>query len=728
MWLLPWTVGATGFVWTGGNGQDWDDSGNWDLLSGFPGSGDTAAFDASASGFSVNLNGGQFADTLDFSGSGAYAVGGGSLNLTIGDIGVASAAVTHSFTGDIDIAGDGFSTFCTWSIGAGATFDLSGQLSTQSLVIKQGDGTLRLSNPGNSFPLGMNFEGGTLSVSGPGATPLFLNMGDNTTLDVTAAHTNSTGFSIGSTTIHNDVDFTVSGPVADYFAAPTGGNLIKTGSGKLTLSNASNSYTMGTNVFGGVLSIGADGALGSSFAPVFMENGTTLEVTAPQSTNRTYYVGNTTFHSDFDFTLNSGLAENFAAVGPFVLTKTGSGSLVLNAAGSFSGLISMQQNTLVLGGAGPFPASIDLSDATLEVDFAQSGNGPVSIYGVCSIQTDADFQLNSQIFSFAPFPVLKKIGPASLTLAEAGNYSGETQVLAGTLLANNLFGSATGASDVTVFDGATLGGTGAVGGGLVTVNPGAKIAPGASVGALTVSGALAMSSGSELEMEIDGTPANQHDVLQVNGSVQLGGALLLDLGYAPTIGDSFVIIENDGADPVVGTFSDGAAVSATFGGGTHFFLIDYSAGDGNDVGLAAVSGFDHAVALTGLTGPDAGPDAIPFGDGVPNLLKYAFGMDLSGSDAHRLIPGSGFSGLPAIDVEISVGGGIFRVEFVRRVGGELDYAARKSPDLSSPVWTDLTDTPTVTPIGSDYERVVYEEPFDLLSDPRGFVRVEVSLN
>lgn len=57
------------------------------------------------------------------------------------------------------------------------------------------------------------------------------------------------------------------------------------------------------------------------------------------------------------------------------------------------------------------------------------------------------------------------------------------------------------------------------------------------------------------------------------------------------------------------------------------------------------SPFQEASALAGLTGNDALPNAIPFHEVVPNLLKYAFGLNLGGPDARRMAPG-GTVGLP----------------------------------------------------------------------------------
>ena len=69
----------------------------------------------------------------------------------------------------------------------------------------------------------------------------------------------------------------------------------------------------------------------------------------------------------------------------------------------------------------------------------------------------------------------------------------------------------------------------------------------------------------------------------------------------------------------------------------------------------------------------------------------------------------------------------FRVEFIRRIGSGLIYTPKKSASLSPPSWLLLTDTPTVLPINASWERAIYEEPYDPVTTPKLFGRVEVTL-
>lgn len=78
--------------------------------------------------------------------------------------------------------------------------------------------------------------------------------------------------------------------------------------------------------------------------------------------------------------------------------------------------------------------------------------------------------------------------------------------------------------------------------------------------------------------------------LQVNGTVNLGGCrLLIDFytNFKPTNTASFVIIDNDGSDPVTGTFA-GVPEGGTIAGEGFLFQVSYRGGTGNDVVLTRV--------------------------------------------------------------------------------------------------------------------------------------------
>jgi autotransporter-associated beta strand protein len=114
-----------------------------------------------------------------------------------------------------------------------------------------------------------------------------------------------------------------------------------------------------------------------------------------------------------------------------------------------------------------------------------------------------------------------KLGAGTLTLSGNNTYTGGTTVSAGALRVNNTAGSGTGAGSVTVNGGtAVLGGTGIITG-AVAVRGGGDLAPGNSVGTLTVNNTVTFgdSTGSgnagTFHVELGGTSTS--DVLNVTG-------------------------------------------------------------------------------------------------------------------------------------------------------------------------------------------------------------------
>ena len=162
------------------------------------------------------------------------------------------------------------------------------------------------------------------------------------------------------------------------------------------------------------------------------------------------------------------------------------------------------------------------------------------------------------------------------------------------------------------------------------------------------------------------------------------------------------------------------------------YTKDGSVSSGSDAGWvdgfewipAGSGGFASAAMAAGLTGNDALPDATPFDDGVANLLKFAFNMNLAGRDSRAMAPG-GTAGLPAGRLVEQGGQSYWRVEYVERIGSGLIYTPQKSTTLGAGSFVPLTATPVVTPIDADWQRVTYDEPCDPSVTPRCFSRVEV---
>jgi hypothetical protein len=128
----------------------------------------------------------------------------------------------------------------------------------------------------------------------------------------------------------------------------------------------------------------------------------------------------------------------------------------------------------------------------------------------------------------------------------------------------------------------------------------------------------------------------------------------------------------------------------------------------------------------GLAGNDALSSAIPFHDGVPNLLKYAFNLEGDRGDVRTLTPGTGTAGLPVFRLIGSGAQTVLRAEYLRRAGSGLTYTPKVSTTLVPASFVPMGGTVTVTPIGLTWERVTVDEPRNPATSPRVFGIVEVT--
>jgi autotransporter-associated beta strand protein len=204
------------------------------------------------------------------------------------------------------------------------------------------------------------------------------------------------------------------------------------------------------------------------------------------------------------------------------------------------------------------------------------------------------------------------------TLSGASTYTGGTTVTAGTLLANNITGSATGTATVTV-NGGTLGGTGSISG-AVTVNTTGFISPGASIESLAT-GALTLNTGSTFAYELN-TSAGTGDLLDVNGDLDLNGTVTLNLADLGTssllaIGTKFTLVSYFGAW-TPGDVFNGFADDSTFTLFGNDWQINY-----NDTSAGSVNGgaFGNAVTLTTIAIPEPSAAVVLLGLGVMSQLR-----------------------------------------------------------------------------------------------------------
>ena len=148
---------------------------------------------------------------------------------------------------------------------------------------------------------------------------------------------------------------------------------------------------------------------------------------------------------------------------------------------------------------------------------------------------------------------------------------------------------------------------------------------------------------------LNGTTAGtDYAQLNVTGSVYSYGNLNVSLGggYTPTVGDTYMIIKNDGTDAVSGTF-DGLAEGATINVGGYDFQISYVGGTGNDVVLKAITGTPDTTPPTATIDQAVGQDdptnagTIHFTVVFSKMVSGFTASDISfsGSTDHRSLDG-----------------------------------------------------------------------------------------
>lgn len=466
----------------------------------------------------LNLAGTGFGGTLEQSGTGLLhftsnltATGTGPKVLTLqgstaGTGQISGAIVNGNGTTSVTKAGTGTWTLSGANTYTGTTTISSGTLSASNIVVA--GGSSNLGNASSAVVLGDATNRGTLSYTGGNATftrGFTINAGggqinvtnSTTTLtidtgDITGGRRLTLG-GAGSVVINSNANgdifqdtgtVTMNGVLSGASTAIKYGGL--NGAGTFTITNAANSFGGGVTTGGwSALTVnsttvfantGSNSALGS--AGIIAINNSAVNLTgftAAQTTNRTWNVGNT----------NAALNNNGSN------SITLSGTLVNNIGAN---------GTLALGGN--YTAGINTISGTVT-------NG-THVLGL-------------------------RVAAGRWELTGANTYSGNTIVSAGTLLINNVSGSGTGSSAVTV-NGGTLGGSGTISGG-VTVNSGGTLSPGNSPGLLTV-GSLTLNAGSTTAFEINGSNrGGNFDAIDITsgGAFQMGGTL--NFAFGSTLGN-----------------------------------------------------------------------------------------------------------------------------------------------------------------------------------------------
>ncbi|WP_431355914.1 autotransporter outer membrane beta-barrel domain-containing protein [Brucella suis] len=300
-------------------------------------------------------------------------------------------------------------------------------------------------------------NGGALVVTGPAALGVqaitaqggaIEASGDQVLNQSFVLKNNPYGASTSGLVVQGADNLVLSGVLSDV------GRLTKNGSGTLTLT-ADNTYTGGTVFAGGVVSVDKEVRLGGGDLTF---NGGTLQVmgTSWTSTNRavSLQAGGGTFDIE-DAANNFAVTQGVAGAGG--LTKSGSGTLTLSGANSYTGATTVSAGTLVVANdnTGGGTTTVD-AGAVLQIGTGgTSGNlaGDIANNGALVVNRSDALNLANAISGAGS---LMKSGAGTLTLSGANSYTGATTVSAGTLTQGAAGGFSTASSRYDVDTDGTL--------------------------------------------------------------------------------------------------------------------------------------------------------------------------------------------------------------------------------------------------------------------------------
>lgn len=519
-----------------------------------------------------------FAGTLANTNTGLTTVEGGTLAFN-------KPAGVNAVAGDLTIGGlDGD--------GADVVRLLAdNQIPNAAAVSVRGVGLLDLN--GNDEVLGpLSLAGGDVNT-GAGVLTLTTDVTANRFLltRLTALQPSITGnLALGSTAVRT---FTVgsSGPIIDVpttltINAAIGGTagLAKAGPGTLALSGTTpNTYTGPTLVNSGRVRLAKSPGVAAVSRAISVGDDVLSGDTLPLDT--------------IEWAASDQVPDNAG------VTVRASGVLDLNEFNDRFGPITLQ-GSLIETGAGRLTLAGDLNATSTNIGAVSAarvagnldiGTGPTRTFTVDGGPGGRELIVSANVTGAG---TLRKTGSGVMEI-DGGDWAKtfDIAVADGSLVLRSDVG------DVDV-RGATLAGDGSAAG--LTAGSGGIVSPTSNIatGALTAAGAATLSQGSTLSLDLNGPTAGaSYDQLRVNGTIDLTNSTLLVRmlqGLFPPPGFSFVIVDNDGTDPVVGTFAGRPEGSIFVVNNTIPLRISYVGGDGNDVTLTVPGGPNPAPAVTNV--------------------------------------------------------------------------------------------------------------------------------
>ncbi|TGU88681.1 autotransporter outer membrane beta-barrel domain-containing protein [Mesorhizobium sp. M00.F.Ca.ET.151.01.1.1] len=492
----------------------------------------TFAGTISGNGAAIQQGSGTTILTADSNYTGGTTISAGTLQLGNGGL-------SGSITGNVNNNG-------TLVFDRSNGLVLAGVISGSGGVIQQGSSTTALTGD-NTYNGGTTISAGTLQLGNRG-----------TSGSITGDVTNN-----GTLAFYRTDSYTFAGTISGS------GAVNQLGSGT-TILTADNTYAGVTTISAGTLQLGNGGTSGSiagnvidngtlafdrsdavTFAGVISGSGAVSQI----GTGTTILTADNTYAGVTTIAAGTLQLGNGGTSGSIAGNVTNNGTLIIDRsngvtlAGAISGSGSVVQQgagSTTLAGTNSYGGGTTISAGTLI--------GQATSFGTGNILNDAalvfDQPANATFASIIEGSgTLTKRGAGNLDLTGINTLNGATTIEAGKLSVNGSLAN----SAVTILGGGALGGNGTVGS--TTLQAGGVIAPGNSIGLLTIQGNFVGAGGTvEIEAILDGD-ASSTDKLVITGNtsgtanvkvIGLGG------GGAQTV-DGIKIIDVGGTS--AGTFN-----------------------------------------------------------------------------------------------------------------------------------------------------------------------------
>ncbi len=511
-------------------------------------------------------------------------VGNGVLELT------GFSQTVKQLSGDATSKVQSSNAGATLVVGAGnatSTFD-GAILSTGNLSLEKiGTGSLTLTNAGNTFNGGVTVTDGdliattsslksqTVALTAVTSTLTFDQATDGTFADVISGA--GSLVKAGSGTVTLDATNTYSGNTTISGGGLVGttdsikGNIAVANASSVTLNQETNGAVTGTITGGGSLTLAGSGEITLSGVNTY-SGGTTVSAGKLIGAAGVGIQGDIVNDAEVVFTGSGTYADNMSGAG--LVTKTGSGDLILTGSSSYAGGTVLSGGNLV--GTSDSLFGTITADAGTNVKFDQTTTGTF-------------------LGEVAGAGGVIKLDTGSVALDGNQFYTGATDIQGGTLLLSGEQAT----SGITVASGATLGGTAILTGASANLDVNGNLSPGDAVGPGSLEAAgITLGANSETTLSLvsdgsggTGTAGLDYDTVIARNNLAFNGGNLVIRFENGSLYDTFSSFD-------LFTANGFTAANTAAGVGAGFAQVTTAAGAGPYSGLS----FSYSPADLGTPG------------------------------------------------------------------------------------------------------------------------------